>query len=82
MRAYILTCINIFGPDCCMFESNCPVDKGTSSYQELWNSFKRITADEKRLLYRDTAAGFYRLYVSTPFRHPSALGHTHKEGDI
>jgi predicted TIM-barrel fold metal-dependent hydrolase len=41
------------------------VDKGTCSYAVLWNAFKRITAgmsvDEKRLLYRDTAARFYRL---------------------
>jgi predicted TIM-barrel fold metal-dependent hydrolase len=62
---YILTCIEIFGPSRCMFESNFPVDKGTCSYAVLWNAFKRITAgmsvDEKRLLYRDTAARFYRL---------------------
>lgn len=62
---YILTCIDIFGPSRCMFESNFPVDKGTCSYKVLWNVFKRITAgmsvDEKRLLYHDTAAGFYRL---------------------
>lgn len=64
-KPYIRTCIDIFGPGRCMFESNFPVDKGTSSYPVLWNAFKRITADmsadEKRLLYRDTAAGFYRL---------------------
>lgn len=64
-KPYIRTCIDIFGPGRCMFESNFPVDKGTCSYQVLWNAFKRITADmsadEKRLLYRDTAAGFYRL---------------------
>jgi len=64
-KPYILTCIDLFGPRRCMFESNFPVDKGTCSYQVLWNTFKRITAgmsaDEKRLLYRDTAASFYRL---------------------
>lgn len=64
-KPYILTCIEIFGPSRCMFESNFPVDKGTCSYQVLWNTFKRITAgmsaDEKRLLYRDSAARFYRL---------------------
>jgi hypothetical protein len=27
-----------------MFESNFPVDKGTCSYQVLWNTFKRIAA--------------------------------------
>jgi hypothetical protein len=25
-----------------MFESNFPIDKGTCSYQVLWNAFKRI----------------------------------------
>lgn len=64
-KPYIRTCIDIFGPDRCMFESNFPVDKGTCSYQVLWNAFKRITADmsadEKRWLYHDTAASFYRL---------------------
>ncbi|MPM79581.1 hypothetical protein SDC9_126620 [bioreactor metagenome] len=62
---YILTCIDLFGPERCMFESNFPVDKGSCSYQVLWNTFKRITqgmsADEKRHLYHDTAQRFYRL---------------------
>jgi predicted TIM-barrel fold metal-dependent hydrolase len=48
-----------------MFESNFPVDKGTCSYQVLWNAFKRISAkasaDEKAALYRKTAARVYRL---------------------
>ena len=64
-RPYILTCIDIFGPERCMFESNFPVDKGTCSYVVLWNAFKRMTAGmsdhEKQLLYRDTAKKFYRL---------------------
>ena len=62
---YILTCIELFGPERCMFESNFPVDKGSCSYQVLWNAFKRVTsgmsADEKRHLYRDTAKRFYRI---------------------
>ncbi len=64
-KPYILTCIELFGAERCMFESNFPVDKGTCSYQVLWNAFKRIThgmsADEKRHLYHDTAQRFYRL---------------------
>jgi L-fuconolactonase len=64
-RPYIEACIAAFGPERCMFESNFPVDKGTCSYQALWNAFKRITAkasaDEKAALYRTTAARFYRL---------------------
>lgn len=62
---YIRECIDLFGPERCMFESNFPVDKGTCSYAVLWNAFKRITADlsesDKRWLYHDTAARFYRL---------------------
>ena len=62
---YFLTCIEAFGPERCMFESNFPVDKVTSSYAVYWNTFKRIaagaSADEKRALFHDTAAGFYKL---------------------
>jgi len=62
---YILTCIELFGPERCMFESNFPVDKGTCSYEVLWNAFKRITSNmsdsEKKMLYHDTASNFYRL---------------------
>jgi L-fuconolactonase len=64
-RPYIEACIEAFGPNRCMFESNFPVDKGTCSYQVLWNAFKRISAkasaDEKAALYRKTAARVYRL---------------------
>lgn len=62
---YLRECIDLFGPQRCMFESNFPVDKGTCSYAVLWNTFKRVTADlseaDKRWLYRDTAAAFYRI---------------------
>ncbi len=64
-RPYIETCIEAFGPDRCMFESNFPVDKGSCSYLVLWNTFKRITAGysaaEKTALYSGTAARVYRL---------------------
>lgn len=61
----IETCIELFGPKRAMFESNFPVDKGSCSYGNLWNAFKRITAgasaEEKDWLYRRTAAEVYRL---------------------
>jgi len=64
-RPYIQTCIDLFGPDRCMFESNFPVDKGMFSYLILWNAFKRIaaefTAAEKRALFSGTATRVYRL---------------------
>jgi predicted TIM-barrel fold metal-dependent hydrolase len=64
-RQYIEPCIEAFGPDRCMFESNFPPDKQSGGYTELWNAFKRITsgasADEKAALYAGTAARVYRL---------------------
>jgi predicted TIM-barrel fold metal-dependent hydrolase len=62
---YFVTCIEAFGIDRCMFESNFPVDKVSASYGVLWNSFKRITAGcsspEKAKLYHDNAARVYSL---------------------
>ena len=50
-----------------MFESNFPVDKGTCSYQVLWNALKRIaaghSADEKTALFGNAAKKVYRLDV-------------------
>ena len=64
-RPYIDTCIEAFGPDRAMFESNFPVDKGSGSYQAFWNAFKRLaaaaSADEKTALFSGTASRFYRL---------------------
>jgi L-fuconolactonase len=66
-RPYIETCIAAFGPQRSMFESNFPVDKGTCSYQVLWNAFKRIAAgysvDEKTALFSGAAKKAYRLDV-------------------
>ena len=44
-KPYIDLCLDVFGPDRCMFESNFPVDKQSYSYPVLWNAFKRSTAD-------------------------------------
>jgi predicted TIM-barrel fold metal-dependent hydrolase len=64
---YIEPCIEAFGVNRCMFESNFPPDKQSGGYTELWNAFKRITssasAAEKRALYSGTAARVYRLTV-------------------
>ena len=63
-RRYYLHMIDCFGPERCMFESNFPVDKASSSYRVLWNSFKRIasgfSASEKAALFHDTAVRTYR----------------------
>lgn len=64
-RPTVETCIALFGPDRCMFESNFPVDKGMVGYRVLWNGFKRLAAglseDEKRALFAGTARRVYRL---------------------
>ena len=64
-KPWIATCIDLFGSERCMFESNFPVDKGMCSYPVLWNAFKRIAAGastaEKAALFHDTAARFYGL---------------------
>lgn len=66
-RPYVETCIETFGPERSMMESNFPPDKQTCSYNVLWNALKRITqkssAAEKAALYRDTAARVYKLAV-------------------
>jgi L-fuconolactonase len=62
---YCRVCVNHFGPDRCMFESNFPVDRASCSYTVLWNAFKKICADytpaERADLLHGTASRFYRL---------------------
>jgi predicted TIM-barrel fold metal-dependent hydrolase len=64
-RPYILGCIDAFGPDRCMFESDYPPGSMTASYRTTWNTFARIVADaspgEKRALFSGTATRAYRL---------------------
>ncbi|MEE8318907.1 MAG: amidohydrolase family protein [Dehalococcoidales bacterium] len=67
MTPFFGYCIEQFGPDRCMFESNFPVDKVAYSYTVLWNAFKRIAGDcsppERAALFHDTAVKAYRLQV-------------------
>ncbi len=62
---YMRRCIELFGAERCMFQSNFPVDKGTTSYLLLWNAFKRIahdfSADEKHALFFGSANRTYCL---------------------
>ena len=64
-RPYIESCIEAFGPERCMFESNFPPDKAQCSYQVIFNAFKRIptpySETEKTALFQKTATDFYRL---------------------
>jgi predicted TIM-barrel fold metal-dependent hydrolase len=66
MAPYLTYCIEQFGPERCMFESNFPVDKVSFSYNVLYNNaFKRVShpysATERAAMFHDTAARVYRL---------------------
>jgi L-fuconolactonase len=67
MAPWMTYCIEQFGPDRCMFESNFPVDKVSYSYNVLYNAFKRLSkgysAAERAALFHDTAARVYRIDV-------------------
>ena len=64
-QPYIETCIEAFGTNRCMFESNFPVDKGSYGYGLAWNAFKRLTRDatkdERTALFSGTAERVYGL---------------------
>lgn len=69
MGPYYRSCIELFGFERCMFESNFPVDRASCSYTILWNAFKRLSADysptERAALFHDTATRVYRLSKHT-----------------
>jgi predicted TIM-barrel fold metal-dependent hydrolase len=69
-RPYIETCIEAFGVERCMFESNYPLESITASYPMLWNAFKRIasgaSSSEKAALFHGTAVQAYRLEGQLP----------------
>jgi len=65
MAPLMTYCIEQFGPNRCMFESNFPVDKVSYSYNVLYNAFKRLSkgysAAECAAMFHDTAARVYRI---------------------
>jgi L-fuconolactonase len=64
-RPWIDACLDEFGAEKCMFESNFPVDGASCSYRVLWNAFKRLMSGashtQKQQAFHDTAARFYRI---------------------
>lgn len=58
-------CIDAFGAQRCLFESNFPVDRVSFDYATLWDAFARIVNGasdaERAALFHDTAARVYRL---------------------
>jgi L-fuconolactonase len=65
LQPYFEHCIEKFGVDRCLFESNFPVEKPANAYVSLWNAFKRLTESytigERAALFHDTAARVYRI---------------------
>ena len=65
MAPFMDYCIEQFGPDRSMFESNFPVDKVSFSYNVMYNAFKRLSkgysATERAAMFHDTAARVYRI---------------------
>jgi L-fuconolactonase len=65
LMPYFEHCIDKFGAERCMLESNFPVEKLSNNYVNLWNAFKRITQNysdaERAALFYGTAARVYRI---------------------
>jgi L-fuconolactonase len=65
MAPFMTYCIEQFGPERCMFESNFPPDKVSFSHHILFNAFKRFakgySAAERAALFHDTAVRAYRI---------------------
>ncbi|MFV0309172.1 MAG: amidohydrolase family protein [Desertimonas sp.] len=75
---YYEHCLDVFGADRCMFESNFPVDRESVSYPVLWNAFKKLAASrtdaEQQSLFAGTAQRVYRLDDGSVGPAADALG--------
>jgi predicted TIM-barrel fold metal-dependent hydrolase len=64
-RDTLLTCIDAFGPDRCLFGSDYPVARRTMPFAALCDRFRTVVADftaaEQRALFHDNAARLYRM---------------------
>jgi L-fuconolactonase len=64
-RPFVETCIELFGAERCMAESNFPVEKMGIGYAALFNALKRLASgcspDEKAAIFAGTARRVYRL---------------------
>ena len=67
MSPWLTCCIEQFGPDRCMLESNFPPDKVSFSYNVMYNAFKILSrsysATERAAMLHDTAVRAYRIDV-------------------
>jgi predicted TIM-barrel fold metal-dependent hydrolase len=64
-RAIVLTTIELFGSDRCMFASNFPVDGLCAAFDTIYAGFRTIvrdfSADEQRKLFHDNALRIYGI---------------------
>lgn len=64
-QPYIDTCLDLFGPSRCMYESNYPPDNVSGSYRTVWNALKLTasgcSAAEKSELFSGTARRVYGI---------------------
>ena len=76
-RPWVEVCVEAFGADRCMFESNFPVQKRWCSYAVFWNACKRLaagaSAGEKVALFTGTAMAVYRPTLHV--RHAISFAH-------
>lgn len=65
IRPFVLTTIDLFGPERAMFASNFPVDKLYGDFSRHYEAYDALTADfsdaERRRLFAGSAAAIYRL---------------------
>ncbi len=65
MSPWMNHCIEQFGPDRCMFESNFPPDKVSYSYNVMYNAFKRLSkgysVTERAAMFHGNAVRVYRI---------------------
>jgi L-fuconolactonase len=65
MSPWMTYCIEQFGPERSMFESNFPPDKVSYSYNVLYNAFKRLPKgyldSERAEMFHGTAERVYRI---------------------
>ena len=70
-------CIEHFGAERCIAQSNFPPDRQTCSYRTLWNAFKRAlapySAADRAAIFHGTAR---RIYGLSPARDHELLGPT------
>ena len=79
-RPYASTCLDLFGAQRCMVESNFPVEKMGIGYGGLWNALKRLAVgasdDEKRAIFSGTARRVYRISATPPQPRPCSNSKT------